>query len=74
MSLPHISFGSSVPLQLSTVQDDADELTQAMQADPEDHDDNWQLTDRPDETELDAFWNNVEADVQKDPKWFTFDD
>lgn len=73
ISLPHIDLGGSKPMQLSPVTDDSDELTQAVSADPVDHDDNWELTDGPDEAELDAFWTNVEKDIQKDPSWFTFD-
>lgn len=74
LNLPHISLSSPQPMELSTVRDDSDELTQAVQADPDDHDNNWELNERPDEDELDTFWTNVEADVKKDPKWFTFDE
>lgn len=74
LHLPHLQLTSTQPMELSAVLDDGDELSQAMKADPDDHDDNWVLTDRPDESELDAFWTTVEDDVRKDPKWFTFDD
>jgi hypothetical protein len=73
LSLPSLSLRQPKTLQLSPVVDDDDELTTAVQADPIDHDDNWQLTDRPDEAELDQFWTKVEDDVKKDPSWFTFD-
>jgi len=60
-------------MQLSPVQDDSDELTQDVAADPDTHDNNWELNERPDEEELESFWTTVEADVKKDPTWFTFD-
>ena len=73
ISLLHLDLSAPKPMQLSPVADDDDELTQAVSTDPVDHDDNWELTDRPDEAELDAFWTNVEKDIRKDPSWFTFD-
>lgn len=74
ISLPSLGLTQAKPLQLSPVIDDGDELTQAVKADTVDHDDNWQLTDRPNETELDQFWDKVEKDIAKDPSWFKFDD
>lgn len=75
LHLPHLSFNPPQPMELSPVaEDDDDELTRAMQADPDEHDNNWQLGERPDGAELGEFWNRVEADVHKDPKWFTFED
>lgn len=62
------------PMQLSVVTEDTDELTQAVTSDSDDHDDNWQLAERPNEAELDAFWDKVEKDIHKDPSWFKFDD
>ncbi len=73
-SLPHLDLSSVKPMQLSPVANDGDELTEAVATDPDTHDNNWELNDRPDEAELEAFWTNVESDVKKDPKWFTFDD
>lgn len=72
--LPHFDTSTVKPMQLSPVTADSDELSLAVATDPDTHDNNWELADRPDEAELEAFWNNVEADVKKDPKWFTFDE
>ncbi|MFZ1812181.1 MAG: hypothetical protein WAU02_01480 [Candidatus Saccharimonadales bacterium] len=74
LSLPTLSLNSAKPLELSPVLDDVDELTQSVQADMIDHDDNWSLDERPDESELDAFWSSVEKDIQNDPTWISFDD
>ena len=73
-SLPRLNTATAKPMKLSPVTADGDELAVAVATDPDTHDNNWELTDRPDEAELEAFWNTVEADVKKDPKWFTFDD
>jgi hypothetical protein len=73
LHLPRLDVGGSKPMNLSPVTVDSDELTKAVISDPDAHDDNWELTDRPDEAELEAYWNQVEADVQKDPSWFRFD-
>ena len=73
LTLPKFSTGSSQPMQLSPVRIDNDELTQAVVADPDSHDNNWELNERPDEAELEAFWTSVEEDVKKDPTWFAFD-
>ena len=73
LSLPHITTSTSKPMELSPVRTDDDELTQDVIADPDTHDNNWQLADRPDEQELEAFWTGVEQDVKKDPTWFAFD-
>lgn len=74
LSLPHLSLRAPQPLQLSPVTDDGDELTQAVADDSINHDDNWQLTDRPSEAELDEFWTRVEKDIARDPSWFRFDE
>lgn len=72
--LPHISFSTS-RMQLSPVPvDDDDELTQAIVQDPVDHDDVWELSERPDTDELTQFWSEVETDVANDPEWFKFSD
>jgi hypothetical protein len=73
LSLPSFSQAGTKPMELSPVRVDDDELTQDVVADPETHDNNWELNDRPDENELEAFWTGVEQDVKKDPTWFAFD-
>lgn len=70
-SLPKLH--SSKPMQLSAVTVDDAELSRSLDSDPDEHDNNWELNERPDENELEAFWNTVEADVKKDPSWFAFD-
>lgn len=53
---------------------DDDELTSAINNDPLDNDNNWQLNERPDTNELIAFWSEVEQDVASDPTWFKFNE
>ena len=66
--LPSITFDSHPPLELAPVPvDDDDELTQAIAADPIDHDNNWTLDERPDQTELESFWAEVSSDLKIDP-------
>jgi len=74
LHLPHFDLAPPRPMQLSPVREDNDELMQAVQADPDEHDNNWELNERPDGAELDTFWNSVEDDVRRDPDWFRFDD
>lgn len=71
LSLPHLSLGLTSPMQLSPVTADNDELTQAIDNEVQDHDDNWQLGN-PDAVELEKFWSDVEADVRTDPDWVDF--
>jgi len=73
LDLPHITL-SSPPMQLSPVVADDDELSRAIVSDPENHDDQWELSERPDMGELTEFWTSVEADVENDPEWFRFED
>ena len=71
--LPEITFGVHAPLELAPVSlDDDDELAQAIAADPFDHDNNWSLEERPDTSELESFWKNVESDLKSDPEWVDF--
>ena len=71
--LPNITFDAHPPLELEPIPvDDGDELTQAIAADPIDHDDNWTLEERPDQTELESFWSEVTNDLKKDPDWTDF--
>ncbi len=72
LSVPHLETAQH-PMVLSPVTIDDDELSQAVAADPDEHDNNWQLNERPDEVALEAFWSQVDEDVKKDPTWFTFD-
>ncbi len=71
LELPHFSLSSPAPLQFSPIVDDDDELTQAVYADIDEHDDNWELSERPDGSALESFWETVEQDITKDPKWFS---
>jgi hypothetical protein len=69
--LPHLTLTGSA-MHLSPVLIDEDELTQAIVNDQVDHDNEWELSERPDVGELTQFWTEVEADVQNDPEWFHF--
>lgn len=53
--------------------DDNDELTQSISQDPVVHDNQWELTERPDATELTKFWDTVVSEVKQDPDW-TFEE
>ncbi len=72
--LPSLTLGSHAPLHLVPVpvSDDDDELTQAIAADPIDHDNNWTLEERPDTSELESFWSEVSSDLKSDPEWTDF--
>jgi hypothetical protein len=72
MNFPHLSFSLPHQMQLATVTADDDELSQAIEADPIDHDNNWELVEHPDPGKLEAFWDAVVADVKNDPEWNTF--
>lgn len=74
LPLPHLPFTASKPLHFSTVKDDDDELTQAIVADPVQHDNKWQLSEHPDTVQLEQFWTEVEDDIQHDPKWISLAD
>lgn len=71
LDFPHITF-SGRQLEFSPLPADDDELTQAIEQDMIDRDNNWELSERPDMGELTRFWADVEADVANDPKWFSF--
>lgn len=71
-SLPHLTLRTR-PMELSPVVADDDELSQAIASDTGNHDDAWELTERPDEAELEVFWDNVEKDIAKDPTWVRFE-
>jgi hypothetical protein len=60
-------------LQFAAVSDDDDALTQAIASDDDEHDNKWQLSERPDPEELSRFWVKVESEVKNDPEW-TFED
>jgi hypothetical protein len=72
MNFPHLDFSLPRKMQLAPVEADDDELSQAIEADPIDHDDNWELVERPDPGKLEAFWAAVVDDVKSDPEWSTF--
>lgn len=72
LSLPHFDLKASQPVAFSPVTDDDDELTQAIVAEPLQHDDEWQLEEHPDENKLEQFWESVEDDIKHDPKWIKF--
>lgn len=73
LDFPHLTFSMPHHMQLSPIaDDDDDELTAAIVHDPIDHDNNWELVERPDADELERYWDKVERDVQNDPEWFRF--
>lgn len=40
----------------------------------DDDNDTWELTERPEEGQLERFWSSVEQDIRHDPTWFSFED
>jgi hypothetical protein len=74
LSFPHIQLRRTQPVQFTPVTDDNDELTQAIATDTAQHDDEWELDERPDTTQLEAYWDEVEDDIEHDPKWIKFSD
>ena len=75
LSPSRFSFFQSQPAQhveLSPIlDDDNDELIQAIKAD---HEETWELDPAPDTTALSKFWSGVEDDLHNDPNWVTFTD
>ena len=72
MNFPHFGFSLPHHMQLAPVTADNDELSIAIDEDPIEHDDNWELVERPDPGKLEAFWNAVVEDVKNDPEWNKF--
>lgn len=69
--LPKLSVVAS-QMQFKPVTVDDDELTEAIVTDQAAHDDQWELSERPEIGQLTKFWEDVEEDVSKDPEWFRF--
>ena len=68
LSLPDLGLGLTRPMRLAPIPaDDGDDLTRSIGRDPELHDDNWELSERPDTSELESYWQHVEEDMEKDP-------
>ncbi len=61
-------------LQFAPVTESDDELDQAIINDPVVHDDNWQLTSRPDAKQLGDFWEMVEKDLSQNSDETSFTD
>lgn len=77
LSLPHLQLRRPQLVQFTPVtddNDDNDELTRAIADEPLQHDDEWELDERPDTTQLEAYWDEVEDDIEHDPKWIKFSD
>lgn len=67
--IEHIPSLRLHPMKLSPVTDDDDDLTQAIKNDVQDHDDNWELAERPNSDTLTQFWTDVEREITQDPDW-----
>lgn len=65
--LPHVTVPHK--LQFSQVTPEDDELIEAIDTETPEHDDDWQLEERPDTKELSQYWAKVEDDIRHDPKW-----
>lgn len=66
LSLPEFGLHMSHPMKLAPIPSDNDELARSIERDPVDHDDNWELSERPDTTELASYWQHVEEDLLND--------
>jgi hypothetical protein len=79
LDFPHLIEQIPLPsfhhMEFSLVRDDGDELTQAIERDVEEHDNNWELVEHPNPDELENFWTTVTNEVRNDPDWnFASDD
>lgn len=72
LDFPHITFSAPQVMQFAPVNGDNDELTQDVMSDPQTHDNNWELVERPDTAELEQYWTNVREDIMHDPEWSNF--
>ncbi|MBC7746920.1 hypothetical protein H7Y40_02980 [Pedobacter sp.] len=72
LGFPHITFTPLHSMKLSVVPLDNDELAQAIDNDPIDHDNNWQLTNQPDTEALEEYWTTVVAELKDDPEQIIF--
>lgn len=73
ISLPHVTPRLH-QLQLSPTESENDELITAIDMAAMAHDDDWQLSERPDTKELTQYWEKVEDDIQHDPQWIQVDE
>lgn len=72
--LPRIPSIWSHKLAFSKILEEKDELIEAIDDEVATHEDDWQLSERPDTKELTSYWEKVENDIQHDPKWIQVDD
>ena len=71
--LPHLELPRHMELSPVPISDD-DELSLAINNDPAQRDDIWQLSERPEIGALTEFWEKVQEDIRQDPEWFSFND
>lgn len=69
LQLPHLQLLPKRKLEFSKPEPEDDELIDAIDDEMEEHDDDWQLAERPDTKELVQYWDKVEDDVLHDPEW-----
>lgn len=74
LTLPHLPSLWPHTLQLSPPEAENDELIEAIDEEMLQHDDDWQLSERPDTKELTQYWEKVEDDIQHDPEWIQVDE
>lgn len=73
ITLPHIVLWPH-QLRFSRPVPENDELIEAIDDEILQHDDDWQLSERPDTKELTQYWEKVEDDIQHDPQWIQVDE
>lgn len=69
--MPHVDLHTT-RMELSPVLADDDELSLAIDNEVSARENDWELEERPDTTQLDAFWSEVQQDIRKDPDWVDF--
>lgn len=76
LDFPHVieSLKPHHQLQFAPVAEDDDELGRSISDDPHTHGNDWQLTQYPDTTQLDNFWEMVEKDLSHSPEDADFTD
>lgn len=65
------NFTNNRPV-LGVVPSEEDELITAIESGYQDNESVWQLSNEPDTRSIDKFWSGVQADLKKDPNWYSF--
>lgn len=72
LDFPHLTFSLPKAMELSPVRADDDPLVRNIDADADQLDNNWTLSERPDSQDLERFWQRVTNEIKADPDWADF--